>query len=109
MSFEEFPHRCKVTDFKVNADLPPSQQVPVPTVILETRCDIQAAGKPTEASYAIDADYVVYIPVMQMPLIQKGTRIELFYTDEDIRTGTIKQCEPGMMLGNRIWVKEIAN
>lgn len=109
MDFVEFPHKCRV--FKLNSDesLPPSQRSNSSDIIVETSCDIQAVGKPTDSDYAIDADYIVYIPIIKMPDIQKGSRIELIYNDTDSRFGIIRQCESGMMLGNRIWVKEIDN
>lgn len=109
MDFVEFPHSCKVFDSIVDETLPPSQRVPDEKVIVETICDIQAAGKPTDSNYAIDADYIVYIPIIRMPKIQKGSKIELQYSDIDKRTGIVRQYEPSMMLGNRIWVKEIDN
>lgn len=109
MDFVEFPHSCKVFDSLVDETLPPSQRVSDGKVIVETACDIQASGKPTDSSYVIDADYIVYIPVMRMPKIQKGAKIELQYSDIDKRTGIVRQYEPSMMLGNRIWVKEIDN
>jgi hypothetical protein len=109
MDFVEFPHSCKVFDSITDETLPPSLRVREEKIIVETICDIQAAGKPTDSSYVIDADYIVYIPVIRMPKIQKGAKIELRYNDTDTRTGIVRQYEPSMMLGNRIWVKEIDN
>jgi len=109
MDFVEFPHNCKIFDSIVDETLPPSQRVPDAKVTVETVCDIQASGKPTDSNYVIDADYIVYIPVFEMPRIQKGSKIELYYTDTDVRTGFVRQYEPSMMLGNRIWVKELDN
>ena len=110
MNFVEFPHRCIVTDVLIDTSIPPSQRVLTGTTILDTKCDIQVSGKPTDSNYAIDADYIVYVPAdTEIPRIQKGTKIELYYSDTDIRTGIIRQYEPGMMLGNRFWVKEISN
>lgn len=109
MEFVEFPHKCRVFDSITDETLPPSQRLSGERVIVETECDIQAGGKPADSNYAIDADYIVYIPAIQMPMIRKGAKIELLYSGTDIRTGTVRQYEPSMMLGNRIWVKEIDN
>ncbi len=110
MNFVEFPHRCIVVDVLLDESLPPSQRIPNGATVLDSKCDIQVSGKPTDSNYAIDADYIVYIPAdTEIPRIQKGTKIELRYSDTDVRTGIIRQYEPGMMLGNRIWVKEISN
>ena len=111
MDFVEFPHSCKVFDSIVDETLPPSQRVPDEKIIVETICDIQAHEKPIDTKdKVIDADYIAYIPKTTiMPRIQKGSRVELQYSDIDIRTGIVRQYEPSMMLGNRIWVKEIGN
>ena len=111
MSFVEFPHNCKVFDSIVDESLPPSQRVPDEEIILKTECDIQANEKPIDTKdKVIDADYIVYIPKTAIiPRMQKGARIELQYNGTDTRTGVVRQYEPGMMLGNRIWVKEIGS
>lgn len=110
MNFIEFPYKCIVIDLLIDTSIPPSQRVPTGRTILDTKCDIQVSGKPTDSNYAIDADYIVYVPAeTEIPSIQKGTKIELYYSDTDIRIGIVRQYEPSMMLGNRIWVKEIDN
>lgn len=110
MDFVEFSHRCILFDSSIDSSLPPSHRLPDGKIILDTKCDIQANEKPIETKDGvIDADYIVYIPVMKIPRIQKDSKIELFYNSIDIRYGVVRQYESSMMLGNRIWVKEISN